>query len=120
MNKTPKPIGWATTISSLAVIPRETWNLIMTVEHSPLKHLDPRVGHMIFQCLAFMWSGIFAIAIGSVTVFGISAMAHVAIIAGIFVTLATWREAEENPTRLNRMFVKDNIINSRGVGGEHE
>ena len=59
MNNTPKPIGWATTISSLIKIPREMWDSVMTVEKSPLRNLDPMVGHMIFQCLFFIWSGIF-------------------------------------------------------------
>ena len=51
MSNTPKPIGWATTISSLIKLPREMWDSVMTVEKSPLRNLDPMVGHMIFQCL---------------------------------------------------------------------
>jgi len=52
--KKVKPIGWATTISELVKIPREMWDSVMTVEKSPLRHLDPMVGHMIFQCLFYL------------------------------------------------------------------
>ena len=117
--KNPKPIGWATTISELINIPREMWNSVMTVEKSPLRNLDPMVGHMIFQCLFFIWSGIFALMVGSYLAFGISAAFHLLLISGITITAVTFRQAENNPKSIDR-FVKDNIINSRGVGGEHE
>ena len=44
-------------------IVKEGWNSIMTIEHSPLRKLDPQVAHMVFTILGFMWSAIFAIAI---------------------------------------------------------
>ena len=59
--KNPKPIGWATTISELINIPREMWDSVMTVEKSPLRNLDPMVGHMIFQCLFFIYMSLSSI-----------------------------------------------------------
>ena len=54
------------------IVLRDSWNGIMTIEHSPLRKLDPRVGHMLFSILGFMWSAIFGIAIvDSFTAFGI-------------------------------------------------
>ena len=117
--KNPKPIGWATTLSELVNIPREMWDSVMTVEKSPLRNLDPMVGHMIFQCLFFIWSGIFALLVGSYIAFGLSAAFHILLISGITITAVTFRQAENNPKRLDK-YIKDNIINSRGVGGEHE
>ena len=99
-----RPIGWATTIKSIIGIPFEMWNSVMTIEHSPLRKLDPRVGHMVFQMLAFMWSGIFAVMIGSVTAFGISAIGHLVFIAGVFVTATMFRTADKNPQSVNSVF----------------
>ena len=120
MNKTPKPIGWATTISALFAMPREMWDSVMTVEKSPLRKLDPMVAHMIFQCLFFVWSGIFAAMIGSYHAFGISATFHMLLISGVTITVATFRQAENNPESLNKLLQSGRKYNGRGAGGEHE
>ena len=44
------------------------------------------VAHMLFLILAFMWSGIFAAAVGSIQWFGLSAFVHILIISGIMIT----------------------------------
>ena len=119
MSKPSKPIGWATTISELSAIPKDMWDSVMTIEKSPLRKLDPMVAHMIFQCLFFIWSGLFAVMVGSYYAFGISAAFHICLITGITLTATVFRQAENNPKSIDK-FVKDNIINSRGVGGEHE
>ena len=116
MNNKPKPIGWATTISTLFAEIPHAWKSVMTIENSPLRKLDPRVGHMVFQCLAFIWSGLFAIMIGSYMAFGISAMFHLCLIAGIFITAVTMNEADRRPQNFNRF----GGYNGRGHGGEHE
>tara|TARA_B100001287_G_scaffold79663_1_gene66340 strand:+ start:2245 stop:2607 length:363 start_codon:yes stop_codon:yes gene_type:complete len=100
---------------------RDGWNGIMTVEKSPLRNLDPMVGHLVFQLLGYMWSAIFALAFANMFYFGVSAMAHTIVIGGLFITAAVHREAEKNPERLNKILSpKDNIINARAPGGEHE
>ena len=99
--KNPKPIGWATTISELINIPREMWDRVMTVEKSPLRNLDPMVGHMIFQCLFFIWSGIFALMVGSYLAFGISAAFHLLLVSGVTITVVTFRQAEQNKKAFN-------------------
>ena len=116
---TTKPIGWANTRSTLFALPKEMWDSVMTVEKSPLRNLDPMVGHMVFQCLFFIWSGIFAVMVGSYLAFGISAAFHLLLISGVTVTIVTFRAAENNPESLNNI-VRDNIINARAPGGEHE
>ena len=120
MKPSTKPIGWATTISSLISIPREMWDSVMTVEKSPLRNLDPMVGHMIFQCLFFIWSGIFALMVGSYLAFGISATFHILLVSGITVTAVTFRQAEKNPETLNSIMKSGRKYNGRGMGGEHE
>ena len=73
--------------AALWIILRDGWRGVMTIEHSPLRKLDPMAAHMIFTILGFMWSAIFGIVIAdSFTAFGISAVAHIVIISGIFIT----------------------------------
>jgi hypothetical protein len=115
-----KPIGWETTITELVNIPRDMWNSIMTVENSPLKKLDPMVGHMIFQCLFFVWSGLFAVMVGSYYIFGISALFHMALVSGVTVTVVTFRQAERNPESLNKLRKSGRKYTGRANGGEHE
>jgi hypothetical protein len=95
---------------------KSAWNSVMTIEHSPLRKLDPMVGHMVFQLLAYMWCAIFALYIGSISYFGISAAIHTILIAGIFITAATMREADKRPQRINSAL---SGYNGRGNGGEH-
>ena len=119
MNKTPKPIGWATTISSVIKLPREMWDSVMTVEKSPLRNLDPMVGHMIFQCLFFIWSGLFAVMVGSYYAFGISAAFHICLITGITLTATIFRQAENNPESINKLIKSGKKYNGRAADGEH-
>ena len=111
-------IGWGGTIQALVHSSKELWNYVMTVEHSPLKNLDPMVGHMIFQILAFMWSGIFALILGSYFVFGFSAVFHLVLVSGIFITAATFRQANMNPDTINKIVKRK--YNGRRENGEHE
>jgi len=120
MNISPKPIGWATTIKTVSNIPREMWDSVMTVENSPLRNLDPMVGHMVFQCLFFIWSGIFALMVGSFMAFGISAAFHLLLVSGVTITAVTFRQAERNPDSINNIMKSGRKYNGRADGGEHE
>jgi hypothetical protein len=46
--------------------------------------------------LAFMWSGAFALYLGSIIYFGISLAAHIVLIAMFFFTVAIFYDAEKN------------------------
>ena len=98
----------------LWVMIKGSWDAIMTIEGSVLRKLDPRVAHMIFLILAFMWSGIFAIMIGSITAFGISAVAHTALISGTAITLLDFNEADKRPDSLNKT-----VKSFKLLGGYH-
>ena len=116
---TPQPIGWATTIKSVTSIPREMWDSVMTIEKSPLRNLDPMVAHMVFQCLFFIWSGIFAAMVGSMVAFGISATFHILLISGVAITAMTFRQAENNPESINKLIKSGKKYNGRAADGEH-
>ena len=94
-----------------------SWNSIMNMDVNPLKHIpDLQVRHMVLQVLAWMWCIVFSMYIGSFWVMGISMIAHALFLAAIVITVATFEMARNNPTFFSP---RDNIINSRGVGGEH-
>lgn len=91
----------------------DSWNGIMDSERNPLKHIpDTNVRHMVMQVLAWMWCITFAMLVGSWTVFAISAVAHVFLIAAIVITVATFETAKRKPQFFGGF--------GRGIGGEHE
>ena len=75
-----------------------SWNGIMNANSNPLKNIpDTNVRHMVMQVLAWMWCIVFAFIVGDLFVFGISAVAHVLLIAAIVITVATFETAKHNP-----------------------
>jgi hypothetical protein len=71
---------------------------------------------MIMQVLAWMWCIVFAIIVGSMWAGVFSMMLHTLLLGAIAITVATFETAKRNP----KAFRRDNGINSRGYGGEHE
>ena len=51
--------------------------------------------HMVMQVLAWMWCTIFSMWCSSITVFGISTLAHTLLIAGIAITVGTFKLGRE-------------------------
>ena len=89
------------------------YNLIMDSKHNPLSYIpDTNTRHMVMQLLAWMWCIIFGMSVGSVTVFGISAVAHALLIAGVFITAGVFETAKRKPNYFGGL--------GRGNGGEHE
>ena len=90
-----------------------SWNLIMDDRRNPLSNIpDMQTRHVVMQLLAWMWCIIFSMYIGSITVFGVSALLHSILIAGIVVTVATFEVARKRPQYFGGL--------GRGTGGEHE
>ncbi len=56
---------------------------------------------MLMQLLAWMWSAIFSLMVGSYFVFGVSAVGHMLLIRGLFVTLLVFHKAEAEETGTN-------------------
>lgn len=94
----------------------DAWNGVMNYERNPLRHIpDLQVRHMVMQILAFMWSAVFALYIAnSITAFGISAIAHMAFIVAIVLTVGTFKVAEVSPNSFN--FIKGYHSYGRGRG----
>ena len=91
----------------------DCWNTIMDHKMNPLSNIpDLGVRHVVMQALAWMWCIIFSMSLGSITVFGVSAVAHALIIAGIVLTVGTFETARRRPTYFGGL--------GRGNGGEHE
>ena len=89
------------------------YKLIMDSRYNPLSHIpDNNTRHMVMQVLAWMWCIIFSMSVGSVVVFGISAIAHALLIAGVFITAGVFETAKRKPQYFSGL--------GRGNGGEHE
>ena len=70
----------------------------MDSKRNPLSYIpDTNTRHMVMQVLAWMWCIIFAMSVGSITVFGISAIAHALLIGGIFITAGVFETAKRKP-----------------------
>ena len=76
----------------------KSWKGVMNSNHNPLRHIpDENVRHWIMQILAWMWCVMFSLWMGSMWVFGISAVAHVFILAAIVITVTTFETAKRRP-----------------------
>ena len=74
----------------------DCWNSVMNLEHNPLRNIpDLHARHMIMQILAWIWCMVFSFYVGSYFVFGVSAIAHVALLGAIAITVGTFEEAKK-------------------------
>ena len=89
------------------------YKLIMDSKHNPVRNIpDMNTRHMIMQVLAWMWCIIFSMYLGSIVAFGISAVIHALLIAGVFITAGVFETAKRRPQYFGGL--------GRGAGGEHE
>ena len=117
----------------------DIWESIMNHDRNPLKNIPhTNTRHMIMQVLAWMWCIAFSSYFSSMWIFGITAIAHVFILAAIVITVATFETAKAKPTFFLRMEQKTNgyhtpsrsrymwyngkriELDKNDVGGEHE
>tara|TARA_B100000900_G_C20537824_1_gene699105 strand:- start:194 stop:556 length:363 start_codon:yes stop_codon:yes gene_type:complete len=115
----------------------DAWNVVMDHERNPLKNItDLQTRHVVMQVLAWMWCIIFSMSIGSITVFGVSAVAHALLISGIVATVGIFEAAKRKPevfklrsdgyhsVSRSRQYMWVNgqkvVLDSRDPGGEHE
>ena len=93
--------------------PKKFYELVMDSKLNPLSRIpDLNVRHMVMQLLAWMWCIVFSSWIGSILVFGISALVHAILLAGVFMTLATFEAAKRQPSYFRGL--------GRANNGEHE
>ena len=89
------------------------YHLIMDSRYNPLRYIpDNNTRHLVMQMLAWMWCIIFSMWVGSIVVFGISAIAHALLIAGVFITAGVFETAKRKPQYFGGL--------GRGNGGEHD
>ena len=87
----------------------DNWNMIMNADINPLKnipHLNTR--HMIMQVLAWMWCITFSMYFSSMWIFGITAIAHILVLAAIVLTVSAFDVAQKRP----EFFLKKNGYHS--------
>ena len=89
------------------------YGLVMDSRLNPLSHIpDTNVRHLAMQILAWMWCIVFSMWMGSIYVFGVSAIVHAILLAGIFITVGVFETARRKPQYFGGL--------GRGDGGEHE
>ena len=75
----------------------DSYKYIFDSSRNPLRHIpDPASRMFIMSILAFMWSGAFAVYLGSILYFGLSVAAHIVLILMFFFTVAIFYDAERN------------------------
>ena len=80
------------------------WNAVMDMDKNPLRNIpDLNTRHMVLQVLAWMWCIAFSMWVGSMWVFGFTAIAHVFILAAIVLTVGTFETAKRRPTFFLRL-----------------
>ena len=107
----------------------------MNHDRNPLKNIPhTNTRHMIMQVLAWMWCIAFSSYFSSMWIFGVTAIAHIIILAAIAVTVATFETARRKPdfflrndgyhtTSLSRYIYYNGKRYERDpqdMGGEHE
>ena len=74
------------------------YRLIMDSRYNPLANIqDVTTRHLVMQILAWMWCIVFSMWMGSILIFGVSAAIHAVLIAGVFITAATFETARIKP-----------------------
>ena len=71
---------------------------VMDSRYNPLSNIhDTSTRHMILQILAWIWCIVFSLWMGSILVFGVNAIAHALLIAGVFVIVASFGTSRRKP-----------------------
>lgn len=73
---------------------RQSYDLIMDPGQNPLKVLPKTVRFQLMMILAYMWSAIFALWVGQMALFGVSAIGHTLLLIGVFFTADVFRRVD--------------------------
>jgi hypothetical protein len=89
------------------------YDLVMDSRRNPLSHIpDNNTRHLVMQVLAWMWCIIFSMWMGSILIFGLSAVIHAILLAGVFATVGVFETAKRKPFYFGGL--------GRANGGEDE
>ena len=75
---------------------RHMYDAVMDPEQNPLSALPKMVRFQFMVILAYLWSAVFAIWVGSFLLFGPSLAAHLVLLVGVFFTNDLFRRAWSN------------------------
>ena len=73
------------------------YSSIMDESKNPFRHYPLPTAHLLMQILAWIWSTVFSISIGSYFVFGVTAIVHALLIGAIFTTILMFQLADHQP-----------------------
>ena len=77
----------------------DAYNVIMNANINPLRNIPDTSTRLTILCiLSVIWSIAFATFFGSIVVFGITAVAHIAILIAIGITVVTFEAATRDPS----------------------
>jgi hypothetical protein len=74
---------------------KSTYSLVMDPNRNPLRALPKMVRFQYMVVLAYMWSAVFSIYIGTIALFGPSIVAHTILLIGVFFTADIFRRARK-------------------------
>lgn len=80
------------------------YNLVMDPEHNPLQALPKMVRFQYMVILAYMWSVVFSIYLGTIAVLGPSIAAHTILLIGVFFTADIFRRARDRSLSYDELF----------------
>jgi hypothetical protein len=80
------------------------YNLVMDPERNPLKVLPKMVRFQYMVILAYMWSVVFSIYLGTIAVLGPSIAAHTILLIGVFFTADIFRRARNRSLSYDELF----------------
>jgi len=79
-----------------------SWDGVMNHNVNPLKNIpDLQTRHLVMQVLAWMWCVVFSTYFSSMWIFGLTAIAHILVIAAVVITVGTFTAASNNPSLFN-------------------
>ena len=97
----------------------DSWHGVMNHKRNPLRHIpDQNVRHLVLQLLAWMWCVAFSLWVGSMWVFGFTAIVHLILIFAIVMTVAVFEISKRRSTYFDHWYKERGL--GRGNGGEHE
>ena len=80
------------------------YRLVMDPERNPLRSLPKMVRFQLMVVLAYMWSVVFSIYIGAISVLGPSIAVHTILLIGVFFTADIFRRARERARSYDELF----------------
>ena len=83
---------------------KSLYNLVMDPNRNPLQALPKMVRFQYMVVLAYMWSAVFSIYIGTIALLGPSIAAHTILLVGVFFTADIFRRARARALSYDELF----------------